>query len=263
VNNPRELVIIGNAPPAGDLSAQVDRADVVIRFNACRHFATGMTGNRTTVLVLRGALEVGDRFGADPAAIPVAVSGTLREVWFLYGTAAQQSRIMHTHGLQGRTARIVDPGFVETVGREMELPGDKMPSAGMIAIALALLNPDYGGHRVGIAGFGWKGWHGHDWERERNFCESLARWGQLRILDRSSQAQPAVPVRCGDRIPQDGDGLTVDVWRLCDGVRDLETLCREVPAAQSKRRPVRRWQVRKSWIGCWRADHIAVADAGS
>lgn len=243
-------MIIGNAPPVGDWSEQIDRADIVIRFNACRYFATGMTGSRTTVLVLRGALEVGDRFGANPAAIPPAVTKTLREVWFLYGTAAQHRRILNTHGLQGRTARTLDPGFIETVGRELELAGDKMPSAGMIAIALALLNPDFAAHRVGIAGFGWRGWHGHDWERERSLCESLARWGLLRILDRPPLAQPAVPVRRGRRAPAEGDGLTVDVWRLCDGARDFEALCREAAAVPSQGPPVRCWRVRKSldWL---------------
>jgi hypothetical protein len=178
-------------------------------------------------------------------------------VWFLYGTAGQQRRILDTHGLQDRLVRTIDPGFIATMSRELELPAEQMPSAGMIAIALVLLDPAWSDHRVGIAGFGWSGWEGHQWARERDLCESLAGWGQLQILERKQAAPPRKPIRRGGSAPADCDELAAAVWRLCDGRRDLAQICGAL-AAPSQPASVRRWQVRRSLDRLLARGHITL-----
>jgi hypothetical protein len=196
------IVFVGNAPPVDDIAAEVDGADRVVRFNRPRGW-NGPTGRRIDDLFLVNCggqmhewlrdpgfwngtlLRVARRVVLPVAASPKAGSGLAQ-----HARAAPRARhgINYEHDvrarLRGRVPVTTLPDRLRRRAiRDLAALGSPprrpiWPSTGFLAIHWydSVLPP---GARLELHGFGFEGWSGHDWARERAWVERRASTGRL------------------------------------------------------------------------------------
>lgn len=56
------------------------------------------------------------------------------------------------------------------------------PSSGLCIIFQILNTPNFFSYEKYLIGFTWEGWHGHNWEFEKEYCLTLAKKGELFII---------------------------------------------------------------------------------
>ncbi|MBP0614418.1 glycosyltransferase family 29 protein [Jiella mangrovi] len=195
------ICLVGNAPTREDHSREIDAAKVVIRIN--NTFGHGsVTGNRTTHLFL---INCGGQMRAwlDDAAFRQMPALLQAEEVLLPIHPAKDDLIeppltrdersapdgrnyadeaLATLTSMGKRAALVDvEHFLKASAilgyarpeREMSAP-----STGLIALLWAL---DTFASPIAIYGFGFDGWSGHRWDREKAFFEAMHEAGRIRL----------------------------------------------------------------------------------
>ncbi len=190
----RRIALVGNAPGTGDISASVDAADWVVRFNNARGFGA-VTGSAIHELYLincggqmREWLDDGAFLSrphvaaASRITLPIATeTGALfppsdepeSEDEQNYAAAASAR-----FRAAGKSVRVLPASAYEAACADLGLlplgPDTKTPSTGFLAIhaALAELPADA---TLELWGFGFAGWEGHPFDRERAFVERQHR----------------------------------------------------------------------------------------
>lgn len=79
----KTLIIVGNAPLPRDLSAEVDAADFVVRFNEPKQ-SIGMSGTRTDLLMLATSSKPMQRRLRDPGFVQTPTFKAAKEVMLAY-----------------------------------------------------------------------------------------------------------------------------------------------------------------------------------
>lgn len=198
----RPLVsLVGNAPTARDRAAAIDRSDVVIRINDCFGLG-GVNGSRVSHLFL---INCGGqmREWLDDPGFPdrPAVAGA-REILFpihpdkddLIEPPLDAEERMHPDArnwaaeagerlrASGRHVTLVDVAIFlrasAIVGNRRPARDMSPPSTGLIALVWAL--ETFAGP-IDVHGFGFDGWHGHRWDRERAFFARMRDEGSVRL----------------------------------------------------------------------------------
>ena len=211
----REIAFVGNAPVETDIADRVDGADRVVRFNKARGFG-GPTGRRVDDLFL---VNVGGQMREwldDPAfwqAAPVAAARrvTLPVACHDPGSGlalaaragpGSDDGINYENDVRRRLRG--RPGLVRTLPEWVRLAAIRAlaatgpvpsrpiwPSTGFLALYwYDLAEPD--DVRLSVHGYGFSGWPGHPWDRERAWVLRRARAGRLRLHD------PAAAGRASD-----------------------------------------------------------------
>jgi hypothetical protein len=91
-------------------------------------------------------------------------------------------------GQVARTNGFSDVGYLddEVLARSRTLvqsEGSRLiPSLGFVALVHVLGDPVLAAHQKYLAGFGFSGWNGHDWECERRIVERWLGSGVLKLL---------------------------------------------------------------------------------
>ncbi|MGY6409639.1 MAG: hypothetical protein ACXIUV_01235 [Alkalilacustris sp.] len=196
----REIAIVGNGPVEADVSAHVDRADLVIRFNAAGNWG-GPTGRKFDVWVISNSNTHG-RIGIGP--LRPGLSDMPQEIWFTRNATAMALREapdrkdIGTDGFYSDSSRsiiarnrlsqpcwaISQSGWIRAT-REIAMHSDRRmealhPSSGILTVLYCLHN--VADVRIGICGFSFSGWEGHDWQAERRLVASLVESGRLTVL---------------------------------------------------------------------------------
>ncbi|RIY02851.1 hypothetical protein D3218_04845 [Aureimonas flava] len=190
---PRRIAIVGNAPELGDRGEEIDAADWVVRFNNAAGFGEA-AGRRVTHLALVNHGGQMREWLEDPGFLDrpaIRAAGT-----FLFPFARKPASDRPetedgrdwTEEAEARLAPLGVPVALlpATVQREalalVRTPGGRpaAPSTGFL-VALHLLRRFGGTARIDVYGFGFGGWDGHDWSRERRWFEAMAAGGLLRL----------------------------------------------------------------------------------
>lgn len=195
----KTIALVGNAPPTVDQSVAIDRCDLVVRINNACGFGAER-GNRITHLAL------------------VNCGGQMREWLDEYAFAsrpafrAAQTILLPIHpdkdhlmvppiatkdvGEEGRNHAVEAKIRFETLGKSVLIlpvsvflsaakiigctrvtPTMPAPSTGLLVLVFLLSR--YRGAKIEAFGFTFEGWHGHRWDLERAFMESLRADGRL------------------------------------------------------------------------------------
>lgn len=214
------LALVGNAPVAGNVAARIDAAERVVRFNDARGFG-GARGSRVSDLFLVNRGGAAAEWLADPRFERRAHVAGAGRVWlpldpasaFLRTRRDARRRIVrddvdHTEALRARLAtgrRAVEclpadhherccrelglvPGKAAT-GAPHDDPDRRRPSTGFIALAWfdRTLPPEW---QIVLYGFGFDGWAGHPWERERARVAARVHSGRARTERAEAGAEP-------------------------------------------------------------------------
>ena len=200
----QDVLIVGNGPGAAHVDRAAQHDAWVVRFNNCPHFDADRD-DRIDELVLvncGGQMEEWLRQGrlGNPEAFaraalvtfpvhpgiaafyrPVLSLDELRDAarqdftWPALARVRERASpcLLYTPDLYRRAAT--------ALGEPVFRAGMAVPSSGFLACyRTALAHPR---SRILIAGFGFAGWDGHPWARERAWCEALAGEGRLVFLD--------------------------------------------------------------------------------
>jgi hypothetical protein len=190
---PRRIAIVGNAPETGDHAAAIDAADWVVRFNNAAGFGE-TTGSRVTHLALvnhggqmrewledpgfldRPAVRAAGSFlfpfaRKPPSTVPQGEDG---RDW----TAEAEARL----GTLGVPVAVLPSAVHREAVSLVHVPGrpPPPPSTGFL-VSLHLLRRYASTVEIDVYGFGFAGWDGHDWMRERRWFEAMAAGGLLRL----------------------------------------------------------------------------------
>ena len=188
----RRMVIVGNGPVPCEMSAYVDSADTVMRFNEPKESA-GMTGLRTDILFVCNSGKPMQRRLLNPDYLELPTFKAAREVIFPYhpliikryfikpnplswlkGRRADFTfKALRVLGGAGKTILILPPQFYEEGCRELGLDKAAMkkvfPSTGYFGIRYALQHFPAPAWNIEICGFSWEGWSRHAWLDERRW----------------------------------------------------------------------------------------------
>lgn len=205
----KRLVIVGNGPLPRDLSAEVDGADFVIRFNEPKA-SIGMSGSRTDRLIMANSGKPMQRRLNDPKLISSPIFQNAREVMLAYhpqiiaryfrnpnllarlgGRRADWTvPSIEKFGGAGKEIRIMPPQFYEAGCQELGVPTDKMrevfPSTGFFGIWRALREFPADTWRIEVCGFSWSGWRRHAWGDERAWVAARVAEGRIVLIDEAA-----------------------------------------------------------------------------
>ncbi|WMS44541.1 hypothetical protein RDV64_09200 [Acuticoccus sp. MNP-M23] len=181
---------MGNAPGTGDIAAAVDGADKVVRFNNARGFG-GETGTAVDELYLINSGGQMREWLADAVFLARPVVAATRcitlpiapETGALFPPSnepeGEDSRNFAPEACArfraaGKAVRVLPASryraACEALGLLPLKPGSRTPSTGFLAIyaAFGALPADA---TLALYGFGFDGWEGHPFDREREFVE--------------------------------------------------------------------------------------------
>jgi len=201
----KTLVIVGNAPLPRDLSAEVDAADFVVRFNEPKQ-SIGMSGTRTDLLMLAATSKPMQQRLRDPGFIQTPTFQAAKEVMLAYhpsiirkyhprpnilsrlkGRRADWTeQTIEVIGCAGKEIRIMPPQFYLAGCRELGIAEENMrkifPSTGFFGIWHMLGKCPEESWEAKICGFTWEGWKRHNWADERNLVEQKVKSGRISLL---------------------------------------------------------------------------------
>ncbi|MBV2142447.1 glycosyltransferase family 29 protein [Falsochrobactrum sp. TDYN1] len=202
----KTLVIVGNGPLNRDLSAQVDGADLVLRFNEPR-VSIGMSGSKTDMLMLATSSKQMQQWISDPAFVNSEIVRNTPEILFAFHPSIIKRFHHHPNflsrlkgrradwtvqaidyfGQAGKKIRIMPAQFYFDVCEELGIGSERMkemfPSTGFFGIWLVLRKYSQPHWDIKICGFSWEGWKRHDWAAERQWIEARIKEGKLQILE--------------------------------------------------------------------------------
>lgn len=194
------IAFVGNASLSRDFGAEIDRSDIVIRFNLCRNYAAG-GGVKADVLALSNTGKTGRRFGRLSTLRRIPCLTPVKQVWLTRNRAIYDARKAAAFFLdRGRRIANTDyaPRIVKKLGpREIVIFGadiqtaldDKlrkfgaaagtMPSVGMLAIEYVLDKMASGATEIVLYGFTHQGIAEHAWDSERRLVDSYIEAGLI------------------------------------------------------------------------------------
>ncbi|WP_374846200.1 glycosyltransferase family 29 protein [Brucella ciceri] len=201
----KTLIIVGNAPLPRDLSAEVDAADFVVRFNEPKQ-SIGMSGTRTDLLMLATSSKPMQRRLRDPGFVQTPTFKAAKEVMLAYHPSIIRkyhprpnflSRLkgrrgdwtmqtVEVVGSAGKEIRIMPPQFYLAGCKELGVTEENIskvfPSTGFFGIWYMLEKCPQESWDVKICGFTWEGWKRHTWGDERSWVEQKVESGRISLL---------------------------------------------------------------------------------
>jgi hypothetical protein len=202
----KTLYIVGNGPVGRDMSAEIDAADFVVRFNEPKA-SIGMSGVKTDILFLCNAGKPMQRRLETPDFLASAIVRNAGQVILAYHPIIIDryfpkpnflsrlkgrredwtfATIMALGGI-GKASIVFPASFYMDGCRELGLPDDKMasvyPSTGYFGIFYALRHFSAAEWAISLCGFSWEGWKRHAWADERKWVEDRVRQGLLTMIE--------------------------------------------------------------------------------
>src|SRR5690606_12146907 len=201
----KTLIIVGNAPLPRDLSAEVDAADFVVRFNEPKQ-SIGMSGTRTDLLMLATSSKPMQRRLRDPGFVQTPTFKAAKEVMLAYHPSTIRkyhprpnflSRLkgrrgdwtlqtIEVVGSAGKEIRIMPPQFYLAGCKELGVTEENIrkvfPSTGFFGIWYMLEKCPQESWDVKICGFTWEGWKRHAWGDERSWVEQKVKSGRISLI---------------------------------------------------------------------------------
>lgn len=198
----KTLFIVGNGPVGRDMSAEIDSAELVIRFNEPR-VSLGMTGTKTDMLMLATSSKQMEEWIKNPNFINSEIVRNTPEVLFAFHPSIIKRFHHHPNflsrlkgrradwtneaidyfGRAGKKIRIMPSQDYFSVCDDLGIGADRMkevfPSTGFFGIWLALRKYSLPDWDIKICGFSWEGWKRHDWAAERKWIEEKIASGAL------------------------------------------------------------------------------------
>ena len=200
----KQIYVVGNGPIGEDMSAAVDAADFVLRFNEPKE-AIGLSGTRTDWLFISNAGKPMQRRLATPSYAQSPIVQAASRVFLvnhpdiirkyhrkpnvlsrLKGRRADWTLAsIEMFGRAGKEVVILPPDFYDGGCQELEIPvaqrSSVFPSTGYFGIRYLLRAFDMDEWRVDLCGFTWEGWRRHAWGDERRWVENLVEQGVLTV----------------------------------------------------------------------------------
>ncbi|GGA78802.1 urease accessory protein [Brucella endophytica] len=199
----KTLVIIGNGDLPRDLSAEIDAADFVLRFNKPK---VGPGGTRTDLLMLINSSKQMQDWLEDPDFVRSPFFEAAGEVILVHHPEIIEkycvqpnilSRLkgrradwtwaaINIFGGAGKEIRILPPQFYleacEELGITQANLREVFPSTGYLGIRYILQNFPCETWDIKLCGFSWEGWRRHNWADERRWVEDRMEEGRLSFL---------------------------------------------------------------------------------
>lgn len=182
-----DIFLVGNGP-TGDLSQQIDAADLVIRMNKVPTMGK-TTGTKTDILVLVNTGTPGEELlsrrgvRANPAfkianeirlpVCPMRAAKRREDHPERRHLMTEWSHMTKETHFRGKTITTVPGDLVSRLEDKLNSP---VPSTGMI-MAEQLVQTRQPGDVIYLCGFAHSGWDGHPWEAEKALIDSYVEQG--------------------------------------------------------------------------------------
>ena len=201
----KSLYIVGNGPLPEDMSAEIDGADFVVRFNEPKA-SIGMSGTKTDLLFINNSGKPMQRRLNNPDYVRSPIVTAAQRVVFAYhpqviskylikpnplswlkGRRADWTlKALDMFGKAGKEVLILPSTNYENGCAELGIPMDQMrkvfPSTGYFGIRYILQTHPSDAWDVTLCGFSWAGWKRHAWADERSWVEHKSDQGLIRVI---------------------------------------------------------------------------------
>jgi len=198
------LFVVGNGPISRDMTADVDGADFVVRFNEPKQ-SIGMSGTKTDWLFIANAGKPMQRRLEDPNYFASPIVASARRVFLVYhpdiikayhpkpnilsrmkgrrGNWTEAAILMY--GRAGKEVTVLPPTFYEDGCKALGLSTVQMksvfPSTGYFGIRYLLGEFRLSEWMINMCGFSWEGWKRHPWMDERRWIERLVEKQHIKV----------------------------------------------------------------------------------
>ena len=204
VGTARRVAIVGNGPVADGAGADIDAADLVVRFNDAVH-EPGRAGSRTDILFLVNSGKTMQRRIQDPSFVASVIFRDASRLILPYhpdviaryhprpnilsrlkGRKSDwTAEAISVFGRHGKEVSVLPLQFYEECCAELGIAeGDRrrlFPSTGFIGIRYAIEIYPAPEWQIDLYGFSWEGWKRHAWSGERAWIAERIRDGSLRL----------------------------------------------------------------------------------
>ncbi len=175
-----KLALVGNAPPAYDLSVQIDSCDIVIRCNEAKTLGVN-TGIRTDILCVNNSGAPADRFISKQLLRRHPNFPELTELWFArpYKDCVELAlKIVHANGLSDVPVVYFSADMNERARQQLSLHSkmeNQHPSTGFLAFCYILEQEEFNDFDKYLFGFTFNMWYGHPEQAEMKVIESFCK----------------------------------------------------------------------------------------
>ena len=175
-----KLALVGNAPPAYDLSAQIESCDIVIRCNEAKTLGVN-TGIRTDILCVNNSGAPADRFISKQLLRRHPNFPELTELWFArpYKDCVELAlKIVHANGLSDVPVVYFSADMNERARQQLSLHSkmeNQHPSTGFLAFCYILEQEEFNDFDKYLFGFTFNMWYGHPEQAEMKVIESFCK----------------------------------------------------------------------------------------
>lgn len=203
----KRIVIVGNAGLSQDLSAQIDSADYVLRFNSPR-LVNGWSGAKTDCLMmcnsgkpmqekLKNGSFVKTKFFREAGHIVLVYHPTIMKTYFQRPRFSSKllkhrrldwtDKAIKVFGEAGKDIVIKSAQFYLNACAELGIEGAALkqwfPSTGYLGIWDCLQRFDMERWQIDLCGFTWQGWKHHNWSLEEQWVRLHMSQGKLHFLN--------------------------------------------------------------------------------
>lgn len=203
----KTCIIVGNGNLPRDLSAQIDKADYVLRFNRPRAL-DGWSGTRTDRLMMCNTGKPMQLMLKDKGFLSSEFLHNTREIVFAYHPVIMRnffkkplltSRLLNGRkvdwtyegidilGRKEKPVMVLPPQFYLRASAEIGISGailyQQFPSTGYLGIWDCLQSLPTDQWRIKLCGFNWQGWKRHNWQEERKWIMAKISVCMLSIIE--------------------------------------------------------------------------------
>jgi len=208
----KKCFIIGNGSLPYDLSAQIDAADYVLRFNEPPllrdEVGVGWSGSKTDCLMLCNSGKPMQLKLENPQFLHSPFVQAAQELILVYHPSIIRrffkSPLITSRFINGRKSdwtweaieklgaldkkiTILSPQFYLRACADLGIEGQDMkkifPSTGYLGICYMLRHCDLAQWSISLTGFSWQGWKRHAWEMEERWVRTHIQEGHLNFID--------------------------------------------------------------------------------
>ncbi|MDI1230975.1 MAG: glycosyltransferase family 29 protein [Methylobacter sp.] len=197
------IVVIGNADINSDHSKLVDSADLVIRFNEARNYASGLTGHKCDVLCLANTSHPGRTFSKYKTIKKLHFIKDVIDIWFPHPfdcTAKQfwlkpfnkkkfkktdySKFILKENELKQKNILFLNEDLFFEACMDLNIiqPSNLIPSSGYMALKYILKQYGTASVKITVLGFTFTGADGHPWHEEKKCVQAFSQAGLITLL---------------------------------------------------------------------------------
>lgn len=194
----KKIILIANSDHVSDINKYISEHDIIVRFNLPKAATLQLTGNRTNLLFLANSVDIVQKklrpnskflnflqsikndftiiFPYSDNLIKINKPKYKKKTFIFFKQLTdnfnnnEYSKFLKN---QGYHLEIMLDEYYLDLKKEVDPDSKNILSTGFLAANYFLRNPIYKDYDVYLHGFSFEGWDGHNWDKEKEYMNSM------------------------------------------------------------------------------------------